>query len=168
MYAQCNLDGEQYLILKGIVDHKKDGHAVATADAHIWRNGRKQMKKTTKGWHLCVEWKDGTTSWEKLSLLKESNPVEVAEYAISAGIDQEPAFKWWVSHVLRKRNRIIAKVNSRYHKRTHKFGFEVPKTLTRALQNGKEIGDKDGKKLVRVHVAFKILEDGTAVLVGHK
>ena len=87
MYAQCNLDGEQYLILKGIGDHKKDGHAVANADAYIWRNGRKQLKKTTKGWHLCVEWKDGTTSWEKLSLLKESNPVEVAEYDISAGID---------------------------------------------------------------------------------
>ena len=41
MYAQCNLDGEQYLILKGIGDHKKDGHAVANADAYTWRNGRK-------------------------------------------------------------------------------------------------------------------------------
>ena len=78
-----------------------------------------------------------------------------------------------VSHVLRKRNRIIAKVNSCYHKRTHKFGFEVPKTLARALQIDKENGDKRwetaiNKELGKVCVAFKILEDGTAVPVGHK
>ena len=47
MYAQCNLDGEQYLILKGIVDHKKDGQAVENPDAYVWHNGRKQLKKTT-------------------------------------------------------------------------------------------------------------------------
>ena len=50
-----------------------------------------------------------------------------------------------LSNVQRKGNRIITKVNPYYHIQTHKLGFEVPKTLTRALQNGKEIGDKDGK-----------------------
>jgi hypothetical protein len=29
-----------------------------------------------KGWHLCVEWKDGTIYWERLADLKESNPVK--------------------------------------------------------------------------------------------
>jgi hypothetical protein len=28
--------------------------------------------------------------------LKESNPVEVAEYAVANKIDDEPAFAWWV------------------------------------------------------------------------
>jgi hypothetical protein len=37
-----------------------------------------QLRKTRKGWNLCVEWKNGTTYWEKLAGLKESNPVEVA------------------------------------------------------------------------------------------
>jgi hypothetical protein len=27
IYAQCNIDGERYLLLKLICDHKKDGHA---------------------------------------------------------------------------------------------------------------------------------------------
>ena len=39
------------------------------------------------------------------------------------------------------RNKIIAKVKSRYHKRTHKFGFEVPKTVADALRLDKEHGD---------------------------
>jgi hypothetical protein len=36
----------------------------------------KQIRKTIKGWHLCVEWKDGTTSWERLVDMKESNPLK--------------------------------------------------------------------------------------------
>jgi hypothetical protein len=37
-------------------------------------------------------WRDGTTSWERN--LKESNPVEVADYAVANGINQEAAFAW--------------------------------------------------------------------------
>ena len=35
--------------------------------------------------------------------MKESYPVEVAEYARARGIDKEPAFEWWVSHTMKKR-----------------------------------------------------------------
>jgi hypothetical protein len=41
---------------------------------------------------MLVEWKDGTTIWAFLKDLKESNPVEVAEYAIANSIATEPAF----------------------------------------------------------------------------
>jgi hypothetical protein len=37
----------------------------------------------TKGWYLKVRWKEGSTTWEMLRDLKESNPVEVAEYAVT-------------------------------------------------------------------------------------
>ena len=73
--------------------------------------------------------------------LKESYPVEVGEYAVAQNIDHEPAFAWWVPYVLKKRDRIIAAVNKRYHKRTHKFGFAVPKTVARALEIDRENGD---------------------------
>jgi hypothetical protein len=33
--------------------------------------------------------------------LKDSNPVELAEYAVANRIHEEPAFKWWVADVLR-------------------------------------------------------------------
>ena len=128
--------------------------------------------KTTKGWRLCVKWKDGSTSWEKLSNLKESNPVEVAEYATAVGIDDQPAFKWWVPHVLRKRDRIIQKVKTRYHKRTHKFGFRVPKTVEEALLIDKENGDDRWAKAIRkemdkVYVAFDIKDHGSKPPIGH-
>jgi hypothetical protein len=77
-----------------------------------------------------------STSWENLANLKESHPFETAEYAVTHGIDHEPAFNWWVPHVLKKCNRIISLVRkrtTRYLKRTHKFGIEVPKTVKKAL-----------------------------------
>ena len=63
---------------------------------------------------------------------KESYPVQVAEYAISARISEEPAFAWWASSVLKKRNRIIAKTKSKYWLHTHKFGIEIPKSVIQA------------------------------------
>jgi hypothetical protein len=79
-----------------------------------------------------VEWKDGNTLWELLAGLKESNPVEVADYAVAQGIENEPAFAWWVSFTLQCCNHIIAAINSRYHhKQTHKFGIEVIETYER-------------------------------------
>jgi hypothetical protein len=30
------------------------------------------MKRNTIGWQICCQWKDGSTSWENLSALKES------------------------------------------------------------------------------------------------
>jgi hypothetical protein len=75
MYAQCYEDGNQFLVLQDIVGHKTDGHAVERADMYIKVGSNRQIRKTMKGWHLCVEWKDGTTSWERLDDLNESNPV---------------------------------------------------------------------------------------------
>jgi hypothetical protein len=40
-----------------------------------------QLRKTTKG-----------SSWERLADLKESNPVEIADYAVAHGLESEPAF----------------------------------------------------------------------------
>lgn len=92
--SMCDSEGNQYLLLKHIVDHRKEDTALSKEDSFVWVRGRKYPKKSTKGWKLCIEWKDGTTSWEPLSTLKESNPVEVAEYAIAHDLVDEPAFSW--------------------------------------------------------------------------
>ena len=173
MYAQCDTDGNQYLLMDELVDYKTDGHAVKVADAYISRNGRQHMRKTTIGWKLCVRWKDGTTTWERLADLKESYPVEVAEYAVAQSIDNEPAFSWWVNHTLKKRNRIISAVSKRYHKRNYKFGFRVPKTVEEAKEIDKENGDtlwmdSVEKEMTAVNVAFRFLEDDDVVPPGYK
>jgi hypothetical protein len=124
LYSQCDSEGHSFLVLYEIVDHAKDHSAVQMAEGFTVRfNGNRVPKKTMRGWKLLCQWKDGTTSWVPLVELKDSNPVELAEYAVANCIDQEPAFRWWVAEVLRKRNRIIAKLKRRYWRITHKFGI---------------------------------------------
>ena len=129
MWAQCDIDGNQTILMEAIVDHKSDASAVKSEDAHITVNGRQNQNKTTKGWTLCVQWKDGTTTWERLADLKESNPVKISDYATAHNIAHLPAFVWWVGYNLRKRELIISAVNARYLKRTHKFGIKLPKNV---------------------------------------
>jgi hypothetical protein len=141
LYSQVNSEGQQYVILSEIIDHSKDVAAITKDQGFIRSyNGNEVRRKTTKGWKLCVEWKDGSTSWVPLSELKASNPVKVAEYAVANQIVEEPAFAWWVKDVLRRRNQIISKVKSRYWKTSHKFGIQLPHSVQQALQIDKETG----------------------------
>ena len=173
MFAACDAEGNQHVLLDAIVDHKSDETAVKHADRFGTVNGRQHVRKTTKGWKLCVKWKDESTSWERLSDLKESFPLQVAECAIAQSIDNEPAFAWWVPYALKKRDRIIAAVNQRYIKRTHKFGIEIPKTIKRALEIDKENGnnlwrDAIAKEMEAVKIAFKTLDDGQKAPPGYQ
>jgi hypothetical protein len=168
MYAQCHTEGNQFNIMDCIIDHKKDGRALERADMHINQGSNKQARKTTKVLHLCVEWKDRTTSWERLADLKESNPVDVAEYAVGNNLEDTRDFLWWVPHVLKKRIRIIAAVTKRYHKWTHKFVVEVPNSWDDCV-----ILDKDNdntlwqdavrKEMKHVRIAFQILNDADTI-----
>ena len=56
MYAMCDTEGNQYLLLKGIVDHRKDDSVVERADMYVQRGSNRHIRKTTKGWQMCVEW----------------------------------------------------------------------------------------------------------------
>ena len=61
--------------------------------------------------------------------IKESNPIEVAEFAVAKGIDKEPAFAWWIPYTIRKRKNIISAVCTRLKLKTHKFGIEIPRSV---------------------------------------
>jgi hypothetical protein len=63
MYAQCDTKGNQFNIMDCIIDHKKDGHALERANMYVKHGINKQVRKTTKVWHLCIERKGGTASW---------------------------------------------------------------------------------------------------------
>jgi hypothetical protein len=104
VFAQVNSEGNQFLLLKEITDHKKDHTAILISGEGTVRQGANGQEKPNKGtgWSLLVQWKDGSISWENLKDLKVSNAVEVAEYAIAKRLVEEPAFKWWVPHVLRR------------------------------------------------------------------
>ena len=170
MYAQVDEDGNQFLMFDEIMDHKCDKDAMRYEEAQQLN----YTPKTTSGWWLQVRWKDGSTSWEKLCDLKESNPIEVAEYAAANQIINMPAFKWWAHYTLKKRSRVIASIKSRKNKKkNHKFGIELPRTVTRALEIDKETGttfwaDAIAKEMRHVQPAFQILEQGEAAPIGYK
>ena len=116
--------------MKEIIDYCTNWQEVKQQDTFITtRTGTKRRRETTKGWDILIEWKDGSTNWVTLKDVKESYPVQVAKLAISNHIAEEPAFAWWVPFMMKKRNRILAKVKSKYWLRSHKFGIRIPKSL---------------------------------------
>ena len=72
--------------------------------------------------------------------LKKSLSLDIDEYAVSRGIDEEPIFKWWVPCNLRRRDRIIASVNKRIIRVTHQHGVEVLNSVSYA----KKLDEKNG------------------------
>jgi hypothetical protein len=148
--------------------------AVAPSDAWITSyNGNRVPRRTTKGWELCVTWRDKSTSWVPLKDMKALNPLQVAEYAISRGIDKQPAFSWWVPDVIKCKDRIISAVNSRYVNQTHKFGIELPKTVEEALKIDREScttfwHDAIQKEMTNNAVAFKFLGPQDNLPLGYK
>ncbi len=169
MYAQCDSDGNQYVLLDSLIDHQRLDTALRLSDQTTVRNdSQTYQKRNTVGWQICCQWKDSLSSWEKLFDLKESHPLETAKYAVTMGIDHKPAFNWWVPHVLRKRDRIISAVAKRsacFLKLTHKFGIEIPRTDTEALELDRRKGntlwaDTIAKEMAEVQKAFDILPDG--------
>ena len=75
----------------------------------------------------------------------------------------EPAFAWWDPYTLKKHNRIVAKVKSKYWIRTHKFGVRIPKSV----QEAKELDHQNGnslwweaicKEMKNVRPAFEVWE----------
>jgi hypothetical protein len=173
MYSQVDANGCLYALLSEIIDHKSNGSAVQKDDGFkTTKDGQVRPRYTTKGWKLLVSWKDGSTSWVPLKDMKDSFPVEVTEYAMVNKILEEPAFAWWAKHVLRKRDRIIKKVKSRYWDRTHKYGILLPKSVEEALWIDWEMGTDFWQKAIKkemkaIECAFEFKDDDQ-MPVGHQ
>ena len=174
MFSQIDDEGHSFSIIQDITDHRKDGSAVPSDDKYyVDGTGRKRERRTTKGWFLNCDMKDGSSEWLPLKDLKESYPVQVAEYAVANKIAEEPAFNWWIKYVLKKRDRIISKVKSRYWKKMVKYGIKLPHSVKQALQFDRDSGttfwrDAITKEMKNVMPAFQILEEGETPPIGYK
>ena len=57
MFTQVDYEGNQYLLMNEITDHRKDNAAIPISDGMTrGHNGNKSSKRTTRGWELLVEW----------------------------------------------------------------------------------------------------------------
>lgn len=173
MFEQVDDDGYTHSVVDTILDYRTDGTEVQSTSQFLrTKSGQLRQRKSTVGWELYVQMKDGTKDWIPLSILKESNPIEVAEFATSRQIEKEPAFSYWVPHVLKTRNAIISKVNARIPRVTHKYGIEVPRSVEHAYELDK--ANKNDywataikKEMDTVLVAFQILAKGEKPPVGY-
>ena len=160
MFSQVDDEGRHFQLFEEISEHRRLDTAIPKSRG-FYKNGPGPPipKKTTRGWEFLVHWNDKSSSWVPLKDLKVSNPVELAEYAIAKKIDDQPAFAWWIPHTIRKRDRIISKVKSKYWRTTHMFGIRVPKDVDEALRLDEENGntlwyDSIQKEMSNVRIAF--------------
>ena len=83
MYDQVDSDKHRTRIMNSIERHKSDDREMKKSDGSVKDSrGRKKRKITTEGWSFLVKWRDGSESWILLCYINESNPIEVAEYAV--------------------------------------------------------------------------------------
>mmetsp|Transcript_6492 Transcript_6492/g.15328 ORF Transcript_6492/g.15328 Transcript_6492/m.15328 type:complete len:280 (+) Transcript_6492:692-1531(+) len=172
LLAQVDEHGHRHRFMEELVDHRSSDKAVKREDGvYTLESGMKRKKRTTAGWDFYVTWKDGSSNWIPLKDMKESFPIEVADYAISKGIQDKPAFAWWVPHVTKKRDRFLGKVKSKYWERTHKkYGIRVPRTIQEALDIDEANGDNLWKDSIELEmknnrIAFEEFEGGISRLV---
>ena len=170
LYSQVDEEGHRYQLMDGIVMHRKNESAVTKEEAYH-SNSRKRL--ATKGWNLCIEWKDETSSWLPLEEIKNSFSIKASEHTVTAGISEEPAFAWWVKTTLKKSNKIIAAVCSRLKKKCCKYGIEVPGMVEEGylldLKNGNTFWrDVIAKEMRNVRVAFEVLQEGSTPPATYK
>ena len=93
MYAQCDPDGNTHVLFECITNLRWITNALCYADHTVKKvDGRTFLRQSTFRWKLCVLWKDSFTSWENLSDLMDSHPLETVEYAVSQSLERDPAF----------------------------------------------------------------------------
>ena len=164
LFTQVDDEGNRQVLMKEIINYHTNGQEVKQQDTFItMKTGTKRRRETTKGWEILIEWKDGSMNWVALKDVKESYPVQLAKFAISNRIAEEPAFAWWVPFVMKKRNCILAKVKSKNWLRSHKFGIRIPKSVEEAKkvdnQNGNTLWwDTICKEMHNVWPAFEVFE----------
>jgi hypothetical protein len=173
LFSQMDKDGNQFRLFSGIICHHRNGNAVEKKDQMRIYGKRKVKKKTLSGWALEVEWCDGGTAWIELKTMKESNAVEVVEYALANQISHEPSFEWWVNDVIRRKKRLIKLSQTRLLWPQYKYGICVPRNIKEAIKFDLENGNKFweeaiAKEMKNVCVAFKFLEPSEKPAPGYK
>jgi hypothetical protein len=175
IYNQVDDYGFSESLFTDIIGHRKNEEAAMPDEDFTALEASKKPfhARTTKGWDISIQWSDGSSSWHPLSEIKNSFPVHLAEYAVRNELQDEPAFRWWIKHTLRRKKYMLKAVKTRYSKQTHKFGIQVPQSVEEALEidcltNTTFWFDAIQKEMKNVRVAFKFLDTGERIPIGYK
>ena len=130
LFSQVNEEGNRRILLYCITNHRTNGTEEPIDGAYITsKNSGLRKHQTTNGWEVFLQWKYGSTTWEPFKNMKYCYPLQLAEYVVQNVISSLPDFDWWIPFVIKKKNRIIANIKSKYWIRTHKFRIEISKSV---------------------------------------
>ena len=151
-------------MMKEIIDYNRDALvAIPKSDVYVVTNqGQSKMRKTTIGWKLIVKWADDSESLIALKDMKESHPVELAEFSKSCDIYDNPDFAWWVPYTLRKQDIILSKIKARIRKTTQNYGIEMPTNIDHADRLDRENNNilcrnALEKEMTKIGISFEVL-----------
>ena len=103
--------------------------------------------------------------------LKESYPIEVANFSKAPRISDETGFSWWVPYTMCKRDVILSALKSRIRKIIHKYGIENPKIIKHEhclnkVNSNNFWRDANTTKMHNDGVEFEVLPEVYNPLVG--
>ena len=76
LFTQVDKEGNIFVIIESITNTIT--HTLQQDAFVITKSGTKRRKNTAKGLEVCIQWKDGSTTWNKLKDIKDSYPVQMA------------------------------------------------------------------------------------------
>jgi hypothetical protein len=107
----------------------------------------------------------------QVPFFRKTNP----QYAQRNRLAQLPAFSWWLPQVISTHERYLSKIKTKYWARTctHKFGIDIPKSVSAALTidclNGDQLWrDAIAKEMANVLPALDIYYGDPKNLVGYQ
>jgi hypothetical protein len=77
MYAQCDIEGIEYNLMEGIVDHKNDGHAFEPSDMYINYGSNKQVPKEPRVGTCVLNGKKGTQAGSAWRISKKETQLKL-------------------------------------------------------------------------------------------
>jgi len=145
IYDSVDYDGFKWLQLEYILDHFQQNEM----NGIFLYNGKTGIKML----FLCEILKNHIL-WRSLCMRRS---IILLIYLLSAS--------WWVKYTIKKRARIVNKLNARNIKRTEKFGITVPRTVSEALHLDQLSGTTYweaaiAKEMTNVQIAFDVREKG--------
>ena len=55
MYAQCDVDSNEYLLLEAFIYHRKNESALSVEDQKIVVKGQETLQKSIADWDICCK-----------------------------------------------------------------------------------------------------------------
>ena len=83
LFTHVHQAGNRFTILDSITGKRAYGTQVLQQYEFVHTStGTKIRVNTTNGWEICIQWKNGSTTWNTLKHVKYSYPFHMAEFAV--------------------------------------------------------------------------------------